>query len=171
MKIDKLKILVLAALCAALTAAATLVIQIPVPGGGYLNPGDALVLLSAWLLPPLPAAAAAGVGSMLADLISGYPLYAPGTLVIKAAMALAAGLIWNALAPGKNRPGRVLAARLCSGAAAETIMVLGYFAYAALILQNGLAAAASIPPNLAQAALGFIAAVLLAPLLERARPT
>lgn len=169
MKTHQLKALVLAALFAALTAAATLVLQIPTPAGGYVNPGDALVLLGAWLLGPLPGAAAAGIGSMLADLLSGYALYAPGTLCIKAAMALAAGLLWRALAGKPSRPRLALAARLCSAAAGEAVMVLGYFAYEALLLQNGLGAAAGIPANLLQAAFGLIAAVLLAPLLERAR--
>ena len=40
---------------------------------------------------------AGGVGSMLADLLSGYAYYAPGTLVIKALVALVAALVFQAL--------------------------------------------------------------------------
>ena len=86
--------LVLAALMAALCTLLTLVIRIPSPMGGYLNLGDCAVLLSAWLLGPAAGAAAAGLGSALADLL-GYPLYAPATLVIKALMAAAAGGIFS----------------------------------------------------------------------------
>ena len=43
----------------------------------------------------------------------------------------------------------------------EAIMVAGYFGYKALILGKGLAAAASIPNNLVQAAVGIVLSVVL----------
>lgn len=162
-------LLVLAALCTALTTVATMVIQIPSPMSGYVNLGDCMVLLSAWLLGPFVGAAAAGVGSMLADVITGYAYYAPGTLVIKAAMALAAGLIFYAVAGKGARGARALAARLSGALVAEAIMVLGYFVYAGAILGNGLSAAASIPGNLVQAVFGLAAALILVQILEKAK--
>ena len=69
--------LVYTALFTALTTVATLVIQVPSPMSGYVNLGDAMVLLSAWILGPVYGTAAAGIGSMLADLLSGYAYYAP----------------------------------------------------------------------------------------------
>ena len=91
MKQTPLSRLVMAALFAALTCIATLVIQLRVtPTGGYVNLGDCGVLLSAWLLSTPYAVAAAAVGSALADLVAGYAYYAPATLVIKALMALLA---------------------------------------------------------------------------------
>ena len=94
---------------------------------GYVNLGDCAVLLSAWVLGPWYGGAAAGLGSMLADLLS-YPHYAPGTLVIKFTMAVAAAYIFEAM---RERSGK-LAAQLIGGAAAEIIMVLGYFGYCLL---------------------------------------
>ena len=135
----KLRKLVLAALFAALCTVMTMVIQVPSPMQGYVNLGDCAVLLSAWVLGPWYGGAAAGLGSMLADLLS-YPHYAPGTLVIKFTMAVAAAYIFEAM---RERSGK-LAAQLIGGAAAEIIMVLGYFGYASLWLGKGLAAAASI---------------------------
>ncbi len=44
------------AVLAALTAIATMVIPIPIPGGGYANAGDIVILITAFLLGPLPAA-------------------------------------------------------------------------------------------------------------------
>ena len=70
----------------------TLVIQVPSPMNGYVNLGDCGVLLSAWILGPWYGGAAAGIGSMLADIFSGYAHYAPGTLAIKLSMAVLAGL-------------------------------------------------------------------------------
>ena len=118
----KLRKLVLAALFAALCTVMTMVIQVPSPMQGYVNLGDCAVLLSAWVLGPWYGGAAAGLGSMLADLLS-YPHYAPGTLVIKFTMAVAAAYIFEAM---RERSGK-LAAQLIGGAAAEIIMVLGYF--------------------------------------------
>ena len=95
MKDNTIKKLVFAALFAALSCAATMVIRIPTPIGGYIHAGDAVVLLSAFLLGPWWGAAAAGLGSGLADLMAGYGLYVPGTAAIKFIVALLAGLLLN----------------------------------------------------------------------------
>lgn len=159
----KVRRLVLAALFAALCTVMTLVIQIPSAMQGYLNLGDCAVLLAAWLLGPWYGGAAAGIGSMLADLLS-YPLYAPATLAIKLTMGVAAGLIFRALhAVGAKLP----TAQVVSGLAAELIMILGYFLYACLLLGEGLAAAASIAGNAVQGAVGLALAVALHALLLR----
>ncbi|HEX3076918.1 MAG TPA: ECF transporter S component, partial [Lachnospiraceae bacterium] len=53
MKQDKLYKLVLTALLAALTYAATTIIIIPSVNGGYIHPGDGIVFLSGLILGPL----------------------------------------------------------------------------------------------------------------------
>ena len=85
------KRIVMAAMLAALTCVATMVIKIPSPLKGYLNLGDCVVLLAGWMLSPVYGFLAAGIGSALADVFSGYVLYAPATFVIKGAMALVEG--------------------------------------------------------------------------------
>ena len=87
---------------AALVYVATSIIQIPSPVNGYVNLGDCFVLLSGWLLGPWWGGAAAGIGSMLVDLLSGYGHYVPGTLIIKGLDALVAALIFRALGRGKT---------------------------------------------------------------------
>lgn len=53
-----------------------MIIKVPTFGmNGYVNIGDAAVLISAWLLGNPYGAFAAGIGSGLADLLSGYPAY------------------------------------------------------------------------------------------------
>lgn len=156
------KRLVLMALLTALTCVATMVIEIPSPSDGYINLGDCFVLISAWVLGPVGGAVAAGVGSAMADLLLGYAYYAPGTLIIKALMALVAGLCFRAMR-GWNKN---TVARILSGIPAEIVMVVGYFGYAALLLGKGIAAAASIPGNVFQGIVGIVAAVALCSVTE-----
>ena len=160
----KIRKLVLAALLAALVCVATMVVQIPSPMQGYVNLGDCFVLLSGWLLGPWYGFAAGGIGSMLADLFLGYAHYAPGTLVIKGLVALLAALLYEKL-------GRSPAARIASGVVGEIVMVLGYFGYASMLLGKGLAAAASIPGNIFQGAVGLAVGVVLVTVLQRAKVT
>ena len=160
--------LVLTAVLAAMACAATMVIRVPSPTGGYVNLGDGVVLLGAYLLGPVWGAAAAGLGSALADLLGGYPLYVPATLVIKAAVAALAAGLYRLL--GRRGGGTFV---LC-GAAAEVPMVLGYWFFDALLASAGrtfplalAGAAAGIPGNLVQAAFGAAASALLAAALRR----
>ena len=161
MKNEKLRRLVLTALFAAMTTVATMIIQIPVPAtGGYVHPGDSVILLCAWLLGPIPGAVAGALGAGLADALSGYALYIPGTAIIKALMGLCAGGLFLRM---KNRT----VGRMIGGAVAGIVMVLGYFVYEAFILGFGLGAAAAIPANLFQALFGLAAAAALIPGLDR----
>ena len=82
--------MVMASLLAALCCVATMVIKIPSPLKGYINLGDGVVLLSGWLLGAGYGFFAAGIGSALADVFSGYIIYAPVTFIVKAFMAVVA---------------------------------------------------------------------------------
>ena len=161
------RLLALTGLFAALGCVGTMVLQIPSPTGGYMNLGDAVVILGAWLLGPVYGAVAGGVGPTLADLLSGYAVYVPATLVIKALMALTAARLYRAL--GKR-------GLLLSALAAEVPMVLGYWLFdgALAALSGGgalglclVGSAVGIPSNLVQAAFGAAASTLLALVLRR----
>lgn len=154
------KTLVMASLLAALCCVATMVIRIPSPTGGYMNLGDTVVILSAYLLGPAWGSAASGLGSALADLFSGYTAYVPGTLVIKALMAACAAWIYLLM---KKRAASLPVAAV----AAEAIMVAGYWLYDALLAGSLIGAAAGIPSNLVQSALGIAASTVLTLALRR----
>ena len=155
----KIRKLVLAALLAALVCVATMVVQIPSPMQGYVNLGDCFVLLSGWILGPWWGGAAAGIGSMLVDLLGGYMSFVPGTLIIKFLDAMAAALIVKAL-------GRKTYSYVVGGLAGEAIMVAGYFVYEALALQLGMGAAAGVLANVGQGAVGLVIALVLMALLK-----
>ena len=71
--------MVLSAMFAALSCAATMVIQIPV-APGYLTFGDGLCLLAGWILGPWYGLAAAGRGSALAERLGQAVCRVPGLM-------------------------------------------------------------------------------------------
>jgi uncharacterized membrane protein len=154
--------LVLAALFAACIYVSTCFVQIPNPAsGGYVHPGDALCLLAAWLLPLPYGIAASAIGTMLADLLSGYVAYAFPSFVIKAIVPLVAGLLLRAMWNKKPTVKSTLLPCLVSGVAGEIFMVGGYFFLNAVIWGNGWSAAVSLVPDSMQATFGIVAATLL----------
>ncbi len=77
--------LAITAVFTALVCVATMTFSINVPATrGFFNIGESMVFLSALLFGPFVGAFAGGIGSMLADLLLGFPHYAPATLIIKA---------------------------------------------------------------------------------------
>ena len=158
---NNLKKLILAALFAALSCVATMSIRIPTPGtGGYIHPGDAIVILSGVILGPVWGSLAGGIGSALSDLIGGYFIYVPITFVIKGLVALAAGLLYQKV--GKNQKSRYIAVIL--GGVADIILVAGgYFVCEFFIYGAG--AAASIPANIIQGVGGLVISCILYPIL------
>ena len=157
------------ALFASLACVCTLVVQVPLPTGGYFNVGDVFVFLAAWCLGPLYGAIAAGVGGALADLISGYAIYAPATLIIKAFVAVVAYMVWAFSKTYIKKEGLAFIPRLVSSFVSEMLMVAGYFFYDALLY--GFAGAASgLVGNALQGICCSILAVALVVALCKIKP-
>lgn len=162
----KTKKLVIAALMAALTCVATMIIKIPSPLKGYLNLGDCIVLVSGWMLSPVYGFLAAGIGSALADVISGYITYAPATFIIKGMMAVIAFYVFRIL----HKKFGNLSSRIMSGIVAEVVMVLGYFVFEGF-LYGFIPSAVNIPANGVQGIAGIIIGVTLMKVFEKSRIT
>lgn len=160
---QKTKTIVLAALMTALTCVATMIIKIPSPLKGYINLGDCIVLLSAWILPPAYGFLAAGLGSALADLFSGYVVYAPATFIIKGLMALAAFYLFKLLHKKLgNLPSRIIGA-----VAAEILMILGYLIFESF-LYGFIQSLVNIPANGVQGIAGIIIGNIIIKIFEKA---
>lgn len=162
MKNQTLRRLVQTALFAALTCAATALLHIPSPIGGYFNLGDAVILLGAFLLTPLWGAAAAGVGAALADVLLSFVLYAPATFVIKFLTALTAALLLRSQKTHRLR-GAVLGA-----VAGELVMAAGYFFYEWALYGLAGSAESLLATNLPQAGVSAAAAIVIYFVLDRA---
>lgn len=159
---SNLKKIIVTALFAALACAATMSIRIPTPGtGGYIHPGDAIVILSGVILGPGWGLLAAGIGSALADLLGGYFIYVPITFAVKGIIAFTAGSIYLRL--GRTPKSRMMAVVL--GGAADILFVAGGYFLCEIPLYGVSAAAASIPANLIQGVSGLILASALYPVL------
>ena len=156
------KDIVLASLMAALTCIATMIIHIPSPLKGYINLGDCIVLSAGWILSPAYGFLAAGIGSALADFFSGYITYAPATFLIKGLMAVIAFYGSQILHKKLDK----LPSLIISGAAAEVVMILGYFVFEGF-LYGFIPSAVNIPANSVQGIAGLIIAILLIRIFER----
>ena len=156
---EKLLNMVYAGLFAALTALLTAGPHIPV-GNGYVHCGDAVIYLAAAVLPLPYAAGAAAVGGALADLMSGYAVYALPTFLIKGMLALVFSAVGGTRKLEKRR---ILAMLLCG-----IVSVIGYW-ITAVILYGGWAAqfAETVPGNCVQAVGSGIVYAVVAAAMER----
>ena len=142
---------VLAAMIALLTA----FVRLPVVMlKGYAHLGDVGILLSSLILGPFAAVPAAG-GSALADLLAGYAMYAPFTLLIKGPMGFFLGK-WIARK-------RLSARSVILTALVALFMVGGYF-LADMLLYGLEAAIASVVGNAVQGGALVAGGLVLLPL-------
>lgn len=148
----------LSAMFVALIFVATYFIAIPMPAVGYVNLGDAFIILCAIILGPIYGAICGGVGAMLADILLGFGAYAPATLVIKATMAIACYYVYKLLLKIFKRPIAIFAGSIV----AELIMTLGYFAFEGFVILHSLAGASlNIAFNLIQGGLSIVIANII----------
>lgn len=143
--------IVFSALLASLVCVATMIIKIPSPLKGYINLGDCVVLLSGWILSPVYGFLAAGVGSGLADIFSGYAVYAPATFIIKGLMALIAHFLFKMVSKRLS----ALTSRIISGTLSEIVMVGGYFIFEGF-LYGFIPSIVNVPANAVQGIAGII---------------
>ena len=131
---------------------------------GYVNLGDCVILLCGWLLSPASAFIASGLGSALADLFSGYVIYAPATFIIKGLMAiifsygikLFSSKIGNTITP------------IISGIASEIWMIVGYYVFEGF-LYGFAASLVNIPANGFQGLAGVVLGNVLIILLKKGK--
>lgn len=131
---EKTILLCQTAMFAALIFVLTAYLHIP-SHTGYTHVGDGVLYFAACLLPTPYAAAAGAIGAGLADLLSGYAIWMPGTVVIKALTALCFSNHVKRGLSVRNLLGLLPAWGLCIG---------GYYLYECLITGNWIAPLAGI---------------------------
>lgn len=140
-------IIALAAVLIALTVVMTKVVQIPIPASqGYWNLSDAATAFVAFAFGPWIGFVAGGIGTAIADLLSGpYAVWAPISLL---AHGLQGAVIGLAARRWRTVPGLIAAFAL-----GGIVMIASYLGGGALL--KGLPAAlAEVPFNALQALVG-----------------
>lgn len=154
---------VTAVMVAMVTVATGFLPRVPIPAtGGYVHLGDIFVFFAAFTFGPWVGAVAGGIGCSLADLLTGYAVWAPLTLIAHGVEGLVAGYL------GKGRQFTGLALAWLAGA----ICLVGlYFLGELLPLYGGLAGALrEVVPNIFQALAGGIVSIPLVLLVRKAYP-
>ncbi len=147
---QKLRLTVLTALFAAVTAVMTAFVKINTGiNEGYIHFGDSVIYLTACILPMPYACVSAAVGGGLADLLAGAAVWAPITAVIKALNALPFAIVHSpkfAKAPNKILSKATVPIPILSG----MITIFGYL-LAESIMYNFASALTSVPFSVVQA--------------------
>lgn len=137
----------------ALVCVMTMVVQVPIPlTNGYIHLGDSCILLIAIFFGKKSGMIAGGIGSALADILSGYAHWALFTLIIKALMGYVAGSVSN-YRYSKSK----FFSLNTSIASILTIvtMVVGYLIGGTILKGNFMTALTSVPANITQGFMGM----------------
>ena len=157
MKKQKIKLVCLAGVFTALVYVFTAYLHIP-SHTGYTHVGDGFIYLAACLL-PLPYAAFVGaVGALLADCLTGFAIWAPGSVIIKAVAVLFFVRKSEKIITLRNALALLPASAVCIG---------GYYLYEAIITGNFVAPIAGIPGYITQSVLSSILFVVLGLALDK----
>ncbi|MBQ7879650.1 MAG: ECF transporter S component [Clostridia bacterium] len=155
---------------AALCMLGTILVSVPLPASGYFNVGDVFVLLSGWCLGPVFGFTAAAIGSALADVLTGYALYAPATFLIKGLDALAAWFVWSLAKKAIKKSSLDFLPRIAGAIVGEVLMTALYFFFESVILGLGLGALPNIAGNALQGACCAALAVAIVSALYPLKP-
>ena len=129
---EKIRLIVMTGLFAAVTYIFTAYFHIP-SGAGYTHAGDGIIYLAACLLPAPYAAAAGAIGGALADGLSGFAIWMPATIIIKAVTALFF----------TNKSEKILTLRNIFGIIPSLILcIVGYSLYEGIVIAKGFSIAA-----------------------------
>jgi uncharacterized membrane protein len=135
----------------------TITISIPIPATqGFINIGDAGVMICGLLFGPFIGGLSGGIGSSLADILLGYTIYAPGTFIIKGLEGFLVGIIAN---PKKNYQ-KINYRDILGVLVGGSLMAYGYFLYEIFIFGFPAAVYELILNGIIQFGLGGVIALM-----------
>ena len=146
MKDQKIRLMCITGIFTAIVFVFTAYLHIP-SHTGYTHVGDGFIYLAACML-PLPYAMFVGAGgALLADCLTGYAIWAPGSIIIKTVAVLFFSRKGARIISVRNLLALIPAWAICIG---------GYYLYEALITGNYAAPLAGIPGYITQSVLSSI---------------
>ena len=151
MKNNNLKLMCMSAIFSALVFVVTAYLHIPTYNG-YVHCGDGFIFIAACIL-PIPYSVLVGVlGAMLADLLTGFAIWAPGSMIIKGLLVLLFAYRSNKIITKRN---------LIMLLPAAFISTAGYYLYEVLITGSFIASLSGISGSLIQAVASSIVYVVV----------
>ena len=164
---SRVKSLAITAICLVLVYVFTAVVNIRLPfapNGGLVHLGNVPLFVAAILFGKRTGMIAGGIGMGLFDLLSGWTLWAPFTLVIVGCM----GFVVGAITEKRKNMGFIILALI----AACAIKIVGYYFAEVVIYGNWVVPFTSIPGNLIQIGLAaVITLIIIKPLQAAAEHT
>lgn len=140
MRYKSIRLMCLSGVFTALVFVVTAYLHIPI-NNGYIHVGDGLIYLAACLLPWQYAVFIGAGGALLADCLTGFAIWAPGSVIIKSLTALLFSSKGKKVMSFRNYLMLIPAALICAG---------GYYLYESLIYGNFVSSLVGIPASLTQ---------------------
>jgi uncharacterized membrane protein len=150
--------LIITAMLIALVFVSTFFLNIKLPiaaNGGLVHLGTAMLFIASILFGPKKAALAGAIGMGLFDIVGGWALWAPITIVARGLQ----GYIVGKIAWSKGRNGTSIAFNVIATIVSIPFMIAVYYIGEGILYGNWIAPLASIPGDLVQNILGVIVAV------------
>ncbi|MBM7707144.1 putative membrane protein [Chryseomicrobium aureum] len=151
--------LILTSMLVALVFVSTMLLNIRIPffaaNGGLVHLGTAMLFISAMLFGPKKGAAAGALGMGLFDIMGGWLLWAPITIVARGIQGYVVGKVaWS-----KNRNGTSIGWNIAAAVISIPFMLVVYYIGEAIMFSSFVIPLASIPGNLIQNAVGLLIAI------------
>jgi uncharacterized membrane protein len=150
--------LILTSMLIALVFVATLLLNIKLPitaNGGLVHLGTAMLFIASILFGPKKAAIAGAVGMGLFDLVAGWTLWAPFTIVARGLQ----GYIVGKIAWSNGRNGSSIVFNIVATISSIPVMLAVYYLCEGILYNNWIAPMASIPGNIVQNVVGILVAI------------
>ncbi|SOC21955.1 uncharacterized membrane protein [Ureibacillus xyleni] len=158
--------LIITAMLVALVFVSTVFLNIKLPitaNGGLVHLGTAMLFIASILFGPKKGALAGALGMGLFDVVGGWMLWAPITIVARGLQ----GYIVGKIAWSNDRKGNSIALNVTATIISIPFMVAVYYIGEGILYGNWIAPLASIPGDLVQNVLGIIIAIPVCIVLKK----
>ncbi len=133
-------------------------IQLPISvNGGLIHLGNIALFTIAMLWGARRGAIAGSFGMALFDLAAGFPIWAPGTFIIRAISGYALGYIYEERAESNRKFFFTIVGIIVP----SILMISGYYLYESIIFGNWIQPFTSIPGDIIQSIIGYAVAIPL----------
>ncbi|WP_332645201.1 ECF transporter S component [Lysinibacillus sp. 54212] len=157
--------LVITAILAALVFVATVFINIklPIGQGGLIHLGTAMLFIAAILFGPKKGALAGAIGMGLFDIVGGWLIWAPTTIIARALQ----GYIVGKIAWSNGNKGNNITLNIIAAVVSMPVMISVYYVGQAIMFNSWIAPMASIPGDVIQCVVGLIIAIPVCIVLKK----